>query len=117
MADINRAEDYFRRSKDKNGDEKNLARGLLHLVKHLGLDKGRDFKRAQELLDRAWKSSGTTSRKKTAEAMFLVARELKASSKGRKKTTSMTEKHREIMKGIDARKEALAETIVEDDEG
>lgn len=117
MADINRAEDYFRRSKDKNGDEKNLARGLLHLVKHLGLDKGRDFKRAQELLDRAWKTSGTSSRKKTAEAMFLVARELKAASKGRgKRTQSMTEKHREIMKGIDAKKAALAATIEEEDE-
>jgi hypothetical protein len=115
MADINRAEDYFRRSKDKNGDEKMLARGLLHLVKHLGLDKGRDFKRAQELLDRAWKTSGTTSRRKTAEAMFLVARELKASSKG-KKATSMTVKHREIMKGIDEKKAVLAASIEATDE-
>ena len=116
MSDIKRSEDYFRRSKDKNGDEKNLARGLLHLVKHLGLDKGRDFKRAQQLLDQAWKTSGTSSRKKTAEAMFLVARELDASSGKGKRTTSMTEKHREIMKGIDARKAALAATIEETDE-
>ena len=76
--DIGRAEDYFRRSKDKNGDEKTLARGLLHLVKYLGMTEGRDFKRATELLDRAWKTSGTPSRRKTAEAMFLVARELKS---------------------------------------
>jgi hypothetical protein len=113
MADIDRAQDYFRRSKDKNGDEKLLARGLLHLVKHLGLDKGRDFKRAQELLDRAWKISGASSRKKTGEAMFLVARELKA-KKG-KKVTSMTDRHRAIMKDIDEKKAALAKTIVEDE--
>ncbi len=113
MADIDRAQDYFRRSKDKNGDEKLLARGLLHLVKHLGLDKGRDFKRAQELLDRAWKISGASSRKKTGEAMFLVARELKA-KKG-KKVTSMTDRHRSIMKDIDEKKAALAKTIVEDE--
>ncbi len=113
MADIDRAQDYFRRSKDKNGDEKLLARGLLHLVKHLGLDKGRDFKRAQELLDRAWKISGVSSRKKTGEAMFLVARELKA-KKG-KKVTSMTDRHKAIMKDIDEKKAALAKTIVEDE--
>lgn len=118
MSDIKRAEDYFRRSKDKNGDEKTLARGLLHLVKHLGLDKGRDFKRAQQLLDQAWKTSGASSRKKTADAMFLVARELDASSgkKGKKRATSMTEKHREIMKGIDARKAALAATMPEEED-
>ena len=113
MADIDRAQDYFRRSKDKNGDEKLLARGLLHFVKHLGLDKGRDFKRAQELLDQAWKASGTRSRKKTGEAMFLVARELKA--KGTKKVTSMTDRHKAIMKDIDERKAAVAATIVEDE--
>ncbi len=77
MADIQRSMDYFRRSKERGGDEKLIARGLLHLIKHLGLTGGRDFKRAQELLDRAWKTSGSTSRKKTAEAMFLVTRELK----------------------------------------
>ena len=77
MADIDRAQDYFRRSKDRGGDEKLLARGLLHLTKHLGLTEGRDMKRAQEKLDRAWKTSGSTSRKLTADAMFLVARELK----------------------------------------
>jgi len=77
MADIDRAQDYFRRSKDRGGDEKLLARGLLHLTKHLGLTEGRDLKRAQEKLDRAWKTSGSTSRKLTADAMFLVARELK----------------------------------------
>lgn len=77
MADIDRAQDYFRRSKDRGGDEKLLARGLLHLTKHLGLTEGRDMKRAQEKLDRAWKVSGTTSRKLMADAMFLVARELK----------------------------------------
>ncbi len=113
MADIDRAQDYFRRSKDKNGDEKLLARGLLHLVKHLGLDKGRDFKRAQELLDRAWKISGVSSRKKTGEAMFLVARELKATKGG--KVTSMTDRHKAIMKDIDKKKAALAKTIAEDE--
>ena len=77
MADIDRAQDYFRRSKDRGGDEKLLARGLLHFTKHLGLTEGRDMKRAQEKLDRAWKTSGSTSRKLTADAMFLVARELK----------------------------------------
>ena len=77
MADIDRAQDYFRRSKDRGGDEKLLARGLLHLTKHLGLTEGRDMKRAQEKLDRAWKTSGSTSRKLTADAMFLVSRELK----------------------------------------
>jgi hypothetical protein len=46
--------------------------------------------------------------------MFLVARELKA-KKG-KKVTSMTDRHRAIMKDIDEKKEALAETIVEVDE-
>ena len=81
MADINRSEDYFRRARDRGGDEKLIARGLLHLTKHLGLTEGRDFKRAQELLDRAWKKMGTTSRKLTAEAMFLVARELKKKAK------------------------------------
>ena len=81
MADIDRAGDYFRRSKDRGGDEKLLARGLLHLTKHLGLEGGRDLKRAQELLDRAWKSSGSTSLRKTAEALFLVSRELKKRSK------------------------------------
>jgi hypothetical protein len=81
MADIQRAEDYFRRSKDKSGDEKMLARGLLHLIKHLELTEGRDFGRAHELLDRAWKKIGVTSRKLTAEAMFLVARELKKKDK------------------------------------
>jgi hypothetical protein len=114
MADIDRAQDYFRRSKDKNGDEKLLARGLLHLVKHLGLDKGRDFKRAQELLDRAWKTSGTPSRKKTGEAMFLVARELKA-KKG-KKVTSMTDRHRAIMQDIDEKKAVLAATMAVDED-
>ena len=77
MADIDRAQDYFRRSKDRGGDEKLLARGLLHFTKHLGLTEGRDMKRAQEKLDRAWKTSGSTSRKLIADAMFLVARELK----------------------------------------
>ncbi len=81
MADIQRAEDYFRRSKDKSGDEKMLARGLLHLIKHLALTEGRDFGRANELLDRAWKKMGVSSRKLTAEAMFLVARELKKKDK------------------------------------
>lgn len=113
MADIDRAQDYFRRSKDKNGDEKLLARGLLHLVKHLGLDKGRDFKRAQELLDQAWKKSGVSSRRKTGEAMFLVARELKA-KKG-KRVTSMTDRHKAIMKDIDEKKAALAASL-EDEE-
>lgn len=75
--DINRAEDYFRRSRDRGGDEKLLARGLLHFTKHLGLTEGRDLKRAQQQLDRAWKTSGSTSRKLTAGAMFLVAKELK----------------------------------------
>ena len=84
MADIQRAEDYFRRSKDKSGDEKMLARGLLHLIKHLALTEGRDFGRANELLDRAWKKMGVSSRKLTAEAMFLVARELKKKSKDKK---------------------------------
>lgn len=117
MSDISRAEDYFRRAKDKNGDEKLIARGLLHLTKHLGLDKGRDFKRAQQLLDQAWKTSGTTGRRKTAEAMFLVARELDATSgKKGKKATSMTEKHKRIMKGIDERRDALAATIPEEDD-
>ena len=114
MADIDRAQDYFRRSKDKNGDEKLLARGLLHLVKHLGLDKGRDFKRAQELLDQAWKISGTRSRRKTADAMFLVARELKA-KKG-KKVQSMTDRHRAIMADIDEKKAVIAATITVDEE-
>jgi hypothetical protein len=115
MSDIKRAEDYFRRSKDKNGDEKNLARGLLHLVKHLGLDKGRDFKRAQQLLDQAWKISGVASRRKTGEAMFLVARELDATSdkKGKRKTTSMTEKHAAVMADIDEKKAKLATSIME----
>ena len=81
MADISRSMDYFRRAKERGGDEKLIARGLLHLTKHLGLTEGRDFKRAQELLDRAWKTSGSTSRKKTAEAMFLVAKELKRKDK------------------------------------
>jgi hypothetical protein len=85
MADIKRAEDYFRRSKDRGGDEKLLARGLLHLTKHLGLTEGRDFKRAQELLDQAWKKAGSANRKKTAEAMFLVARELDKKSKTKPK--------------------------------
>ena len=113
MSDIKRSEDYFRRSKDKNGDEKLLARGLLHLVKHLGLDKGRDFKRAQQLLDQAWKTSGVASRRKTGEAMFLVARELDASSgKNGKKATSMTDKHRAVMADIDEKKAKLATEIM-----
>jgi hypothetical protein len=41
--------------------------------------------------------------------MFLVARELKSSSG--KRATSMTEKHRNIMKDIDAKREALAKEI------
>lgn len=115
MSDISRSEDYFRRAKDKNGDEKLIARGLLHLVKHLDLDKGRDFKQAQQLLDQAWKTSGTTGRRKTAHAMYLVARELDATSgKKGKKATSMTEKHRKIMKGIDEKAAALAATIPEE---
>jgi hypothetical protein len=77
MADIERSMDYFRRSKDRGGDEKLIARGLLHMVRHLGLTEGRDFGRAQELLDRGWKMTGTAAKKKIAEAMFLVARELK----------------------------------------
>jgi len=81
MADINRSEDYFRRAKDRGGDEKLIARGLLHLTKHLGLTGGRDFSRAQQLLDRAWKISGSSSRKLTAEAMYYVARELKKKDK------------------------------------
>lgn len=84
MADINRAEDYFRRSKDKGGDKKLLARGLLHLAKHLELEDGRDFGRANELLDRAWKNN-VDSLKNTAHAMFLVARGLKAEKKAAKK--------------------------------
>jgi hypothetical protein len=112
--DIGRAEDYFRRSKDKNGDEKLLARGLLHFVKHLGLTEGRDLKRATQLLDQAWKISGTPSRRKTADAMFLVAREL--SAKKGKKVTSMTDRHKAIMKDIDEKKAAIAATIEDDDE-
>lgn len=81
MADIQRSEDYFRRAKDRGGDDKLLARGLMHLIKHLEMTEGRDFGRANELLDRAWKKTGTTNRKLTAEAMFLVARELKKKSK------------------------------------
>ncbi len=80
--DINRAEDYFRRSKDKGGETKNLARGLMHLIKHLSLTDGRDFGRANELLDQAWKKSGGD--KKMAEAMWLVARELKKKKKVRR---------------------------------
>jgi len=83
MADINRAEDYFRRSRDRGGDTKLLARGLLHLLKHLEMDGGRDFNRAQDLLDRAWKKSG--SERIIADAMFLVSRELKKDSKQNKK--------------------------------
>jgi hypothetical protein len=109
MADIQRAEDYFRRSRDKNGDEKLLARGLLHIIKHLGLTEGRDFKRATQILDTAWKTSGTNSRRKTADAMFLVAREL-GNKKG-KRVKAMTEKHQEIMDEIYAKREALADEI------
>jgi hypothetical protein len=111
--DISRAEDYFRRSKDKNGDEKLLARGLLHLVKHLGMTEGRDFKRATELLDRAWKTSGVVSRRKTGEAMFLVARELKA--KKRKRATSMTEKHSALMADLQDKADKLALEIPDED--
>jgi hypothetical protein len=109
--DIGRAEDYFRRAKDKNGDEKLLARGLLHLVKHLGMAEGRDFKRATELLERAWKTSGAAGRRKTGEAMMLVARELK--SKKRNRTTSMTEKHRAIMTDLEAKQAKVAEGITD----
>jgi len=76
-SDITRSENYFRRAKDRGGGEKLIARGLLHLTKFLELTEGRDLKRAQQLLDLAWKTSGAASRKKTAEAMYLVARELK----------------------------------------
>lgn len=85
--DIKRAENYFRRSKD-TGDEKNMSRGLLHLIKFLGMTEGRDFKRATELLDVAWKKGGKVGTKKTAEALFLVAREL--SSKTRKRSKRVT---------------------------
>lgn len=80
--DINRAEDYFRRSKDKGGDDKLLARGLLHLIKFLEFTDGRDFGRAVELLDQSWKKIG--QKRKMSEAMFLVARELKK-AKGKKR--------------------------------
>jgi hypothetical protein len=107
--DIGRAEDYFRRSKDKNGDEKLLARGLLHLVKHLEMTEGRDFKRATQLLDQAWKKSGVASRRKTGEAMFFVARELKA--KKRRRATSMTEKHSAIMEILGERAKKSAKDV------
>ncbi len=75
--DVTRANDYFRRAKDRGGDPKLIARGLLHLVKHLELEKGRDTGRAKELLDQAWKQTGNTVQKKIAEAMFLLTRALK----------------------------------------
>lgn len=53
------------------------------MLRHLELEDGRDFKRAQELLDRAWKKSG--SEKQIADAMFLVARELKKASSNKSK--------------------------------
>lgn len=76
-SDISRAEQYFRRAKDRGGDTKLIARGLLHLVKHLELIAGRDSQRAKELLDRAWKQTGTAVDKKIAEAMWLITKELK----------------------------------------
>ena len=106
MADIQRSEDYFRRAKDRGGDEKLLARGLLHLIKHLELTEGRDFGRANELLDRAWKKAGSSNRKLTAEAMFLVARELKKKDKkggrGSSRVKSSVERDEfGLIKGLD----------------
>lgn len=81
--DLSRSVEYFRRAKDRGGDEKLLARGLLHFLKHLQdsswteLKKGRDIRRAEDLLDKAWKVSGTSSLKKTAEALYLFTKELK----------------------------------------
>ncbi len=90
--DIKRAENYFRRSKD-TGDEKNMSRGLMHLIKFLGMTEGRDFKRATELLDVAWKKGGKVGTKKTAEALFLVARELSSKTrKAGKRVTSSVER-------------------------
>ena len=75
--DLSRSEEYFRRSKDRGGDSKLLARGLLHLVKHLEPTSGRDFNRAKELLNRAWKYNGASSMKNIAEAMHLITRGMK----------------------------------------
>jgi len=86
--DIKRAENYFRRSKD-TGDEKNMSRGLMHLIKFLGMTEGRDFKRATELLDVAWKKGGKVGTKKTAEALFLVARELSKGTRTKRVTSSV----------------------------
>jgi len=86
--DIKRAENYFRRAKD-TGDEKNMSRGLLHLIKFLGMTEGRDFKRATELLDVAWKKGGKVGTKKTSEAMFLVARELAKGTRTKRVTSGV----------------------------
>jgi len=87
VADLKRAEDYFRRAKDRGGDTKLPTRGLLHPVKHLNLTEGRDFKRATELLDRGWKKSEPSGVKLAAEAMYLVARGLGEQAKKRTKAS------------------------------
>lgn len=110
MSDISRAEDYFRRSKDRGGDEKLLARGLLHIAKHLELTDGRDFGRATELLDRAWKKSGSTNRKMTSEAMFLVARGLKA--KGKKRVKGSVERDGRVKSDVERDEFGLIKGII-----
>jgi hypothetical protein len=97
--DIKRAENYFRRSKD-TGDEKNMSRGLMHLIKFLGMTEGRDFKRATELLDVAWKKGGKVGTKKTAEAMFLVARELSKGTRTKRVTSGVDRDDFGIIKAL-----------------
>ena len=79
MDDLSKSEEYFRRAKDRKGDMKLLIRGLLHLVKYLSPVSGREAKRSEELLNKAWKYFGEKSIKNTAEAMWLVSKGLKQS--------------------------------------
>jgi hypothetical protein len=48
--------------------------------------------------------------------MFLVARELDSKGGKKKKVRSMTEKHSAVMKGIYAKRDALAAEIVEEED-
>ena len=75
MDDLSKSVEFFRRAKDRSGDTKLLAKGIFHLVKHLGLAE--DQKKPYDLLTKAWKYAGALSLRNIAEALYLITKEIK----------------------------------------
>ena len=78
MDDLSKSIEFFRRAKDRGGDTKLLAKGLLHLIKHTEPARDREQKKAEDLLNKAWKYAGQSSLKNIAEALYLVTKGMKS---------------------------------------